>query len=57
MVRQPTTNRNGVEMKALIEKWFPPDFCWRCGNKLFWFEQIDGPTNLRKVFCDNPIHG
>lgn len=31
------------------------DFCWRCGNKGSWEEQIDG-KKMRRVICPNPIH-
>ena len=43
--------------EQLMSRWFDPKrFCWRCGNAGFWFEQIDGPDNLRKVYCNNPLH-
>lgn len=45
---------NGLEI--ISAKYNGQYFCWRCGNRGFWFEQVDGPENLRKVYCDNSIH-
>ena len=36
-------------VKAFFNK---EEFCWRCGNKGYWYEQIDGPDNKVKVYCD-----
>ena len=27
------------------------EFCWRCGNRAYWYEQVDGGGS-RKVFCE-----
>lgn len=32
------------------------DSCYWCGGKGYWYEQIDGPDNLRKVYCGNLVH-
>ena len=29
----------------------------RCGGNGFWYEQIDGPDNMRKVTCEQHPHG
>ncbi len=36
-------------VKAFFNK---EEFCWRCGNKGYWYEQIDGPDNKVKVYCE-----
>ncbi|KKK50962.1 hypothetical protein LCGC14_3119760 [marine sediment metagenome] len=36
-------------VKALFNK---EEFCWRSGNKGYWYEQIDGPDNKVKVYCE-----
>jgi len=52
--------RKVSEVVAELSNAFPwkfsPDFCWRCGNQGYWYEQIDGPDNLALVMCPNLIH-
>ena len=41
--------QNDVHMLAALDSI--KDWC-RCGGNGFWYEQIDGPDNMRKVKCE-----
>ena len=41
--------QNDVHMLAALDRI--KDWC-RCGGNGFWYEQIDGPDNMRKVKCE-----
>lgn len=43
-------------LQKMMQKFKRDDFCWRCGNRGWWEEQINGPHNVRRVICPNPIH-
>ena len=49
---RPVESKDEGNARAVLEQWKGTlDWC-RCGGNGFWYEQIDGPDNMRKVKCE-----